>query len=164
VSEAGTIHASAVLVGARAVLIQGPSNSGKSRLALRLLQSVERGLLRFARLVTDDRALISTMHGRILVRPPTALAGLLEIRGVGIVRMPYEPVALAGLIVDLAAADAARLPSSLSQTTEIQGISLPRLAVAAETDPFPLVEAYLRHTCPAVGACSSDGIYAKFQN
>src|SRR3954463_9773032 len=98
-----TIHASAVLVGARAVLIQGPSGSGKSRLALALLEAAETRTLPFARLVADDRAEIEATHGRLLVRPAPALAGLVEVRGLGIRRVPYEPVAAVGLIVDLAA-------------------------------------------------------------
>ena len=65
-----SIHASAVLVGARAVLIQGPSGSGKSRLALALLHAAERrALMPFARLVADDRAHVEAAHGRLLVRP-----------------------------------------------------------------------------------------------
>ena len=69
-----TIHASAVPVGARAVLIQGPSGSGKSRLALALLEATHSGLLPFARLVADDRANIEAVHGRLLVRPAPTLA------------------------------------------------------------------------------------------
>ena len=64
-----TIHASAVLVGRRAVLIRGPSGSGKSRLALALLQAAQSGALPFARLVADDRALVEACNGRLLVRP-----------------------------------------------------------------------------------------------
>ena len=70
-----SIHASAVLVGARAVLIRGPSGSGKSRLALALLHAARQGLLPFARLVADDRAHVEAAHGRLLVRPAPALAG-----------------------------------------------------------------------------------------
>jgi len=61
-----TIHASAVLVGARAVLIRGPSGSGKSRLAFDLI-SAAGGPMRFARLVADDRAELEAAGGRLLV-------------------------------------------------------------------------------------------------
>jgi HPr serine kinase-like protein len=98
-----TIHASAVLVGARAVLIRGPSGSGKSRLALELIQAARSGALRFARLVGDDRVHVEAAHGRLLVRPAAALAGLIELRGVGMLQLPYEPGAVVGLVVDLAA-------------------------------------------------------------
>ena len=57
-----SIHGSAVLVGARAVLIQGPAGSGKSRLVLALLHAAGQGLLPFARLVADDRAHVEAAH------------------------------------------------------------------------------------------------------
>ena len=139
-----TIHASAVLVGARAVLIQGPAGSGKSRLALALLQAAAQGALPFARLVADDRAHVEAAHGRLLVRPASALAGLIEVRGLGIRRVPYELLAVAGWLVELGLAMADRLPDPASRSAEIAGIQLPRLAVAAGMDPLPLVLAVLR--------------------
>jgi HPr kinase/phosphorylase len=139
-----TIHASAVLIGARAVLIQGPAGSGKSRLALALLQAVDRGALPFARLVADDRAHVEAAHGRLLVRPAPALAGLIEVRGLGIRRVPYEPLAAVGMLVELGRAATDRLPDPASRQAEIAGIQLPRLAVAAGMDPLPLVLAVLR--------------------
>ncbi len=126
-----TVHASAVLVGARAVLIRGPSGAGKSRLAFELIEGTRAGGLRFARLVADDRAYLEAAGGRLIVRPAETLAGLIEVRGVGLLRLPYEPSAVVGLVVDLAAADAERLPEARTKATEIEGISLPRLAVAA---------------------------------
>jgi HPr kinase/phosphorylase len=123
-----TIHASAVLVGARAVLIRGPSGSGKSRLALDLI-SAAGGPLRFARLVADDRAEIESANGRLLVRPAPALAGLIEVRGLGIRRLPHEPVAVVGLVVDLAATDAQRLPEPEQARVTIAGVPLAHIAV-----------------------------------
>src|SRR3954447_23967108 len=123
-----TVHACAVLVGARAVLIQGPSGCGKSQLALGLIEAAQTGILPFARLVADDRAEVEAAHGRLLVRPPPALAGLIEVGEVGIRQTAYERVAIAGLIVDLAAADADRMPEPASKGRKIEGITLPRLA------------------------------------
>jgi serine kinase of HPr protein (carbohydrate metabolism regulator) len=140
-----SIHASAVLIGARAALIQGPSGSGKSRLALALLQAAGQGLIPFARLVADDRAHVEAVHGRLLVRPAAALAGLIEVRGLGIRRVPYEPVALVGVLVELGQQEAERLPAPSRTHAVLSGIALPRLAVAAGSDPLPLVLAYL-HT------------------
>src|ERR1700723_3264808 len=105
-SEPTTVHASAVLVGPRAVLIRGPSGSGKSSLALQLIEAARTGSLPFARLVADDRAYLEVAHGRLLVRPALALPGLIEVRGVGLMRLDHEPSAVVGLAVDLAAADA----------------------------------------------------------
>jgi HPr kinase/phosphorylase len=134
-----TVHASAVLVGARAVLARGPSGAGKSRLALDLIQAGRAGLLPFARLVADDRVHLEAVEGRLLARPAEALAGLLEVRGVGIVRLVHEPCAVLGLVVDLAAVDAERLPRMETRETEIAGIKLPRLAVADGVAALPLV-------------------------
>jgi serine kinase of HPr protein (carbohydrate metabolism regulator) len=141
-AHAATVHASVVLVGARAVLIRGPSGSGKSRLAWGLIGAAEAGRLPFARLVADDRVHLEARHGRLLARPPPALAGLIEVRGLGIRRLPYEPLAVVGLVVDLAAPSAERLPAP--QEVSIDGIQLPRLAVASGDDPLPGVLAALR--------------------
>jgi HPr kinase/phosphorylase len=143
-NQSPTIHASAVLVSARAVLIRGPAGSGKSRLALSLIDAAAQGLVSFARLVADDRAHVEPAHGRLLVRPADALAGLIEVRGLGIRRLPFEPVAVVGLLVDLAVAEAGRLPDEAQQRAEIAGITLPRLIVAADTDPLPIVLAHLK--------------------
>ena len=140
-----TVHATAVLVGARAVLIRGPSGAGKSRLALALIDAARAGALRFAILVGDDRVHLSSAAGRLLVRPATALGGLVEVRGVGIMGMPYEPCAVVGLAVDLGA-DAERLPADGQRQTVIEGITLPRLAVAAADDALRPLLVLL--TCP----------------
>jgi HPr kinase/phosphorylase len=140
--SSATIHASAVLVGARAVLIRGPSGSGKSRLALELIEAARHGALRFARLVGDDRVHVEAAHGRLVVRPADALAGLIEVRGLGIRKLPYEPSAVVGLVVDLAA-DAQRLPPADQQRTELEGVAVARLAVAAGEPALPAVLALL---------------------
>jgi HPr kinase/phosphorylase len=138
---ATTVHASAVLAGAHAVLIRGAAGAGKSRLALALIQAAQAGLLPFARLVGDDRVHLEVHHRRLLVRPAAALAGLIEVRGLGIRQLDHEPVALVGLAVDLAADDAERLPAA--PDTIISGVRLPRLAVAAGADPLSAVLALL---------------------
>lgn len=143
-----TIHASAVLVGPKAVLIRGPSGSGKSLLAWDLIEAAAQGALPFARLVADDRVHLDVLTGRLLVRPAPQLAGMLEIRGLGIRRLAFEPLAVVGLVVDLAAEDAARLPAAEACRALICGLSLPRLAVAAGQAALPLVLASLR-TIPA---------------
>ena len=138
-----TVHASAVLVGARAVLIRGPSGSGKSRLALELIETGRAGRLRFARLVADDRVHLEAAGGRLLARPAGTLAGLIEVRGAGLLRVPHEASAVVGLVVDLAAEDASRLPDPDRRKTEIEGIWLPRLAVAADAPALPALLAIL---------------------
>ena len=149
-----SIHASAVLVGARALLIRGPSGAGKSRLALALLRRAENGAPAFVRLVSDDRSLIAPHHGRLVVRPVPQIAGLIEVRGLGIRRLAYEPAAVVGCVIDLAAADAERLPATASAEVIIEGISLPRLPVAADADPLPFILARIA-TDPGTGSASA---------
>jgi HPr kinase/phosphorylase len=143
-ADASTIHASAVLVGPKAILIRGPSGSGKSMLAWNLVMAAEQGVLSFARLVADDRAHLESRSGRLLVRPAERLAGMIEIHGLGIRRMKFEPIAVVGLVVDLSAGDAARNPQPEARSALIQGVTLPRLPVAAGTAALPLVLAVLR--------------------
>ena len=126
------------------MLIRGPAGCGKSLLAWNLLQAAEQGALRFARLVADDRVHYDVHAGRLLVRPAPALAGLIEIHGLGIRRMDFEAVAAVGLVVDLAAPDGARLPAAEAANATISGVPLPRLAVAAGMAALPLVLARLR--------------------
>jgi serine kinase of HPr protein (carbohydrate metabolism regulator) len=144
-NQSPSVHASAVLVGARAVLIQGVTGSGKSRLALALLQAAAQGRIPFARLVADDRAYLEAAHGRLLVRPADALAGLIEVRGLGIRGVPYEQVAVVGVLVELGAQDAERLPARGGARIVMAGVELPRLAVAAGAEPLPVLLAYLQN-------------------
>jgi serine kinase of HPr protein (carbohydrate metabolism regulator) len=137
-----SIHASTVLVGAQAVLIRGPAGSGKSRLTFELLLAAQSGRLAFARLVADDRTHVEAVNGRLLARPPATIAGLLEVRGLGLRRLPYEPVAVVGLVVDLGT-PGERLPPADHRQVDIEGITLPRLAVAPGQDALLEVEAAL---------------------
>lgn len=137
-----TVHASAVLVGTSAVLIQGPSGSGKSQLALALIQAGRSGTLPFTRLIGDDRIHLEAAHGRLLVRPAAALAGRIEVRGLGIRHVEHEPVAVVGLLVELGTATE-RLPRAEDLEATLLGEPLPRLPVAAGTSAMPLLLARL---------------------
>ena len=137
------MHASAVLVGERALLIRGPAGSGKSRLAWALLDAARTGILPYARLVADDRVRIFAAGGRLLAAAPDTIRGMIEMRGLGVRRVDCEPLALVGFVVDLAAADGARLPEAHSGETEILGVKVPRLAVPAGEAAFPLIIARL---------------------
>src|SRR5882757_1301838 len=144
--EPSTIHASADLVGAKAVLIRGPSGSGKSRLAWDLVQAGTRGDLPFARLVADDRAYVEAHGSRLLVRPAPQLAGMIEVHGLGIRRLAYEPVAAIGWVIDLASPDGGRMPGKEARETTVLEAALPRLSVASGMTALPLVLAWLRTT------------------
>ena len=142
-AQASTTHASAVLVGERAVLIRGPSGSGKSRLAFDLILAGRAGQIAAATLIGDDRVHLEAAQDRLVVRPARELAGLLEIRGLGIRRCDFAEQACVGLVVDLSAADAERLPAPETLVAEIYGIKLPRIPVGVTFSPLPLVLAAL---------------------
>jgi HPr kinase/phosphorylase len=138
-----SVHASAVLVGNRAVLIRGPSGSGKSRLAFDLILAGRAGQIAPAMLVGDDRVHLGVSAGQLIVRPAPALAGLIEIRGLGIRRCDFAKEAIVGLLVDLDAADAARLPPPQALTAQLSGIILPRIPVGIGYEARALVMAAL---------------------
>ncbi|BBD98713.1 aldolase [Sphingobium amiense] len=89
-----TLHATSVAIAGRAVLLSGPSGSGKSDLALRL---VDRGGI----LVSDDYTLVKRVDGRLVATAPTTIAGKMEVRGIGIVDLPRIPEAPVALLIDL---------------------------------------------------------------
>ena len=118
-------HATCVLLGARAVLIRGRAGAGKSRLALRLVAAG-------GRLVADDQVWLGRASGRLVARTPETLLGLIEVRGLGPMRVEAEPLALVGLVADLVAAGKSeRLPDAAESRAEISGVSLPRLWLEA---------------------------------
>jgi serine kinase of HPr protein (carbohydrate metabolism regulator) len=141
--NAASIHASAVLVGGRAVLIRGPSGAGKSQLAFDLILAGRAGTVAPATLIGDDRVRLAARQDELIVSAVTELAGLIEIRGLGIRRCAFRPQAPVGLVVDLAAEDAARLPAPQALRTNLLGIELARGPVAANEPAFTLVVAAL---------------------
>lgn len=117
-----TLHATSVAIGGRAVLLSGPSGSGKSDLALRL---IDRGAV----LVSDDYTLVKRIApGRTIAAAPETIAGKMEVRGIGIVPMQYEndvPVALIVYLID----QIERMPVELT-TRSIAGVDVPVARVA----------------------------------
>ena len=126
----GLVHASAAIIGETGVLVRGASGSGKSRLVLALI--AEAGLRgQFARLVGDDRVDLANAAGRLVVCPHPAIAGRIERRGQAIARLPHEPAAVVGLVVDLVAA-VPRLPDGDEEALLLFGVRLARLAIWQE--------------------------------
>lgn len=105
----------------RGILIEGPSGAGKSDLALRAL---DHGF----RLVADDRVLVWTDAGRLFGRAPDTLRGLIEVRGVDVLRVEPVPYCEIGLLVRLQAPE--RIPDFATEA--ILGLPVPLLAV----EPF----------------------------
>jgi HPr kinase/phosphorylase len=147
-----SVHASAVGIGNRAVLIRGPSGSGKSRLAFDLILAGRSGQIPQALLIGDDRVHLEAVDGQLMVRAARELAGLIEIRGLGIRRLDFAERATVGLVIDLAAADAERLPPAEALQTRILGVLIPRIPVAKGSAALPLVVAGLTTTESSIAA------------
>ncbi len=114
------MHGTCITIGASAILLRGAPGSGKSDLALRLLGRAELE----ARLVADDQVQVERRGDQLWAQAPAAIAGLLEVRGIGIVRL--EPLAAARLrlVLDLVPAeDVPRMPAAAACT--IDGVALP---------------------------------------
>lgn len=114
------MQASAVAIAGRALLIEGPPGSGKSSLALAL---IDRG----AGLIGDDAVTLERDGDMLFATPPPNIAGLLELRGVGLVRLEVAAPAPVALILTLCSEAAERLPEALPRRT-IAGIGVPVLA------------------------------------
>lgn len=124
-----TIHASCVAIGGRAVLIEGRSGEGKSDLALRL---IDRGAV----LVADDQTICQRKGTGLIACPPPTIAGKIEVRGIGIIEMPFvESVPIDLLIVILDAPP--RFPED-TRTRRVAGINVPVLALAALEPSAPI--------------------------
>ena len=124
------LHATCVAYGTRAALLRGGSGAGKSDLALRFLAlPSERGLAPM--LIADDQVCVeAATDGTLLVSPPKTIAGKIEVRGVGIVALPYLAQAHLVLVVDLVrAAEVPRMPPE-RETVTIAGMAVPRLKLA----------------------------------
>jgi serine kinase of HPr protein (carbohydrate metabolism regulator) len=133
------VHGSAIALAGRAALIRGPSGSGKSDLALRCLMQPPTGLVAHsAQLVSDDQVLIERHDQQLLVRAPSAIRGLLEVRGVGVMRIPAIDSAQLSLVVDLVAADKVeRIPES-GRTVVLAGVPVAHLELAPFENSAPL--------------------------
>ena len=130
------IHASALVIGEKGVLIRGASGAGKSALALALIEAA-RGASLFARLIGDDRVLLSRAGPHVVARPHPAIAGLIEKRGQGLASVKHEPGALLSCVIDLIAQGAhgadvpPRMPAAQDLIAIIESVELPRLMLPA---------------------------------
>ncbi|HEY1432166.1 MAG TPA: serine/threonine protein kinase [Stellaceae bacterium] len=116
------VHATAIAIDGRAVLLRGPSGAGKSDLALRLIDGG-------AVLVADDQAELRRDRERVLVTAPAAIAGLIEIRGVGVLRVEALPEAALAMCVDLvSSSEIERLPETRCE--DVLGLGVPVISLS----------------------------------
>jgi HPr kinase/phosphorylase len=122
------VHGTAVEIGGRAVLIVGPSGSGKSDLALRL---IDRGAI----LIADDYVEMRLDGAIVRCSPPAAIAGRIEVRGIGIARVPFASGMPLAMVVDLGA-ERTRLPAPMRHT--VGGVSVAAIAIDAHAASAPI--------------------------
>ncbi len=124
-----TLHASCVAIGEHAVLIEGRSGAGKSDLALRL---IDRG----AALVSDDYTVLMRSARKLVATPPATIAGKIEVRGLGILDMPYRDRVAVALLVELVD-EVERMPPE-PQMRRIAGIDVPVVAMNGHDASGPI--------------------------
>jgi HPr kinase/phosphorylase len=138
VPDTRTIHATTVAIDGRAIVLRGPSGSGKSDLALRLIVDG-------ADLVADDRTELTARDGALIATSPPKIAGLLEVRGVGVLSLPHSDGVPVALLADLDANQTPpRLPTPDWET--LNGIAVARIGLAPfEASASAKLRMALRH-------------------
>jgi HPr kinase/phosphorylase len=122
VTDTLLVHATAIAIEGDAILLRGASGAGKSDLALRLIEDG-------ARLVADDQAVLRRVGNRVLVRAPPAIAGLIEVRGIGVLRVDSLDEAPLALVVDLVpSGQVERIPDNRLEV--LLGLDVPLIALA----------------------------------
>ncbi len=146
------VHATGLVLGKHGLLLRGPSGSGKSLLALSLLDEWEaRG--QPGKLVSDDRVELAVEAGQLVMYPPRQIEGLIELRGRGLVARPFAARARLHLVVDFVD----RLERMLEEeelVTELLGVPVarcpvPKAGVVDSGHQLLLVREALRQLSPA---------------
>ena len=116
------VHATAIAIEGNAILLRGPPGAGKSDLALRLIDGG-------ARLVADDQALLRRADNQVFARAPAEIAGLIEVRGVGILRVDLISEAPIALVADLVpSTQIERIPDNRFE--KVLGLAIPLITLA----------------------------------
>ncbi|KPF62060.1 serine kinase [Porphyrobacter sp. AAP60] len=139
------MQATAVAMGGCALLIEGPPGSGKSSLALALIDGG-------AQLIGDDAVTLARVDDRLIASAPPNIAGLLEVRGVGLIRLPVALPAPVALLLTLGGTAAERLPGAL-QCRDIVGVAVPVLAF----DPGAIAPAPRARAALALHGIATEG-------
>ncbi len=136
-----TVHASTVAIGGLGVMLEGPSGSGKSDLALRL---IDRGAV----LVSDDYTVLVRSGDTLVASAPPTIAGQIEVRGVGILPIANVAQVPIALVVRLTS-EVGRLPEPATRL--VAGVPIPEIAIDPHQNSAPIkVELALRHLLDAV--------------
>jgi HPr kinase/phosphorylase len=126
-----TIHACALVIGETGVLIRGKSGTGKSSLAMALLEAAgAKGM--FARLVADDRVALHAAGDRLIAAPHPALAGLVEQRGAGILPVSHEKSTRISCVIDILEGGGDRMPLDADLQADVEGIALRRVVLPCD--------------------------------
>ncbi len=124
------MHASVIAIGKAAVLLRGPSGAGKSDLALRLIANG-------AQLVSDDYVELQELSGKIWAHAPQTIAGMIEVRGLGLIKIPHISGVQVALACDLVSKDIIeRLPEQ-QQWLSIGDCQIPLMQVDSQTASAP---------------------------
>jgi serine kinase of HPr protein (carbohydrate metabolism regulator) len=140
---AANVHGTGVVVEGTGILLRGPSGSGKSILALLLIEELG------AQLVADDRIDLVVKDGELVMAAPAPIAGKIELRGYGIVERPHVQTAQVHLVADLVPT-LERMPEDAAFSTELMGVAIrrcpvPQAGVVPPMHQMLLVREALRH-------------------
>lgn len=144
-------HGTGILIGDHGILLTGVSGAGKSLLALDLIEQARlRGEDAF--LISDDRVLLSTDEDGLVMEAPPSIEGMIELRGRGIITLPYTRKAHVHLVVELVEEEQ-RLLEESEMTTKLHGIWVPRCPVPRRGRIDGLHQRFLVHAAlRALGA------------
>ncbi|MDF1747557.1 MAG: HPr kinase/phosphatase C-terminal domain-containing protein [Alphaproteobacteria bacterium] len=123
------VHGTTIAIDGRGILLRGVSGAGKSDLALRMIDAG-------AELVADDQTTLTVDAGTLYAQAPEQLQGRIEVRGVGIMTLPYRTKVAVELLADLTQGPIDRLPDCSQETLE--GITLPCLTIAPFESSAPI--------------------------
>lgn len=137
------VHATAIAFGNRGVLIRGAPGSGKSELALRMIDNLGFGRgtkpLR-AKLIADDQVLLAREGSEIVMRAPKTISGKMEIRGIGIIALPTKSKAKLVLVIDLKPqAEIERMPHRADCLTDILGLNIALYSIDPTASSAPSI-------------------------
>lgn len=142
------VHATAVAVDGRAALIVGPSGTGKSDLALRLIMTSlhDGGRPLYAHLIADDQVVIRRQDDRLLASAPKTIPGLIEVRGLGILPIAHADDIEVALFADVDPAHPSERFPDRPEVRSLLGIAVPvvRIDALQASAPAKLVLALLR--------------------